>query len=152
MDSFIGYESLCLYWIYFSHKTISFFNDFYRCFLSDAVNIVHIQETDLYDTLSTTKEALRTMRMQQEIANNNDNNDDSNNKGKSKKIILYHAMLGRYLGGGIAFIDTICDSKWGFGVTSDLSGTLREIDENVLFDFFIFIHEVGHSLGAGKFS
>jgi hypothetical protein len=38
---------------------------------------------------------------------------------------------------------------WGFGVTSDISGTLENVDSNVLFDFFIFIHEVGHSLGSG---
>lgn len=36
-----------------------------------------------------------------------------------------------------------------FGVTSDVSGTLNNMDESVLFDFFILIHELGHSLGSG---
>lgn len=44
---------------------------------------------------------------------------------------------------------SVCDKDWGFGVTSDMSGNLENVDENVLFDFFIFIHEVGHSLGSG---
>ena len=43
----------------------------------------------------------------------------------------------------------MCDKDWGFGVTSDMSGNLENVDDNVLFDFFIFIHEVGHSLGSG---
>jgi len=58
-------------------------------------------------------------------------------------------MLGRYVGGGIAFIDSICDTQWGYGVTSDISGSLANIDELVLFDFFIVTHEIGHSLGSG---
>jgi len=38
---------------------------------------------------------------------------------------------------------------WGFGVTSDITGNLNNVDSNVLFDFFIFTHEIGHSLGSG---
>mmetsp|Transcript_20581 Transcript_20581/g.42405 ORF Transcript_20581/g.42405 Transcript_20581/m.42405 type:complete len:961 (+) Transcript_20581:126-3008(+) len=106
------------------------------------LNIVRIEETDFYDNIETTREALRARRLQGIKTNSNTN-------GDTKKITLYHAMLGRYIGGGIAFIDTICDSKWGFGVTSDLSGTLRSIDDDVLYDFFIFSHELGHSLGSG---
>lgn len=103
--------------------------------ISDTVNIVRIEETDFYDNIETTREALRARRLQGIKTNSNTN-------GDTKKITLYHAMLGRYIGGGIAFIDTICDSKWGFGVTSDLSGTLRSIDDDVLYDFFIFSHEL----------
>ncbi len=103
--------------------------------ISAPVNIIRIEETDFYDNIETTREALRARRLQG-IKTSNSNN------GYSERITLYHAMLGRYIGGGIAFIDTICDSKWGFGVTSDLSGTLRNIDDNVLYDFFILSHEL----------
>jgi len=34
-------------------------------------------------------------------------------------------------------------------VTSDISGSLTNLDELVLFDFFIITHEIGHSLGSG---
>jgi len=102
------------------------------------LNVVHIQETDIYDELTTTKDALREMRLQPRPEY------DGNSK-----IILHHALLGRYVGGGIAFIDSVCDNKWGYGVTSDISGSLQKLDELVLFDFFIFTHEIGHSLGSG---
>ena len=38
---------------------------------------------------------------------------------------------------------------WGYGITSDVSGRLSDMDEQVLFDMFIVAHEVGHSLGSG---
>ena len=38
---------------------------------------------------------------------------------------------------------------WGYGITSDVSGKLSDMDEQVLFDMFIVAHEVGHSLGSG---
>ena len=105
------------------------------------LNVVHIQETDLYDELTDVKEALRAQRLAERpygISNQD-----------SPRIILHHALLGRYLGGGIAFIDSICDDNWGYGVTSDISGSLSNMDELVLFDFFIVTHEIGHSLGSG---
>ncbi|KAL3788808.1 hypothetical protein HJC23_006261 [Cyclotella cryptica] len=108
------------------------------------LNVVHIEETDLFDGEMDAKEALKLMRIHYSLESNS-----TNNKVNSNKFRLRHAVLGRYLGGGIAFIDSVCDKDWGFGVTSDISGTLKTMDENVLFDFFIFIHEVGHSLGSG---
>ena len=103
------------------------------------VNIVHIRETDIFDELTSTKSALKEMRLHPRPDTIHSNS----------KIILHHAMLGRYLGGGIAFIDSICDKQWGYGVTSDISGSLTNLDELVLFDFFIITHEIGHSLGSG---
>ncbi|KAL3780992.1 hypothetical protein ACHAWO_007453 [Cyclotella atomus] len=108
------------------------------------LNVVHVEETDRFDSQTNAKEALSLMRMQLGLQSNSTYYKDSRSKFR-----LHHAVLGRYLGGGIAFIDSICDQDWGFGVTSDISGNLENVDENVLFDFFIFIHEVGHSLGSG---
>lgn len=105
------------------------------------VNIVHIQETELYDDLTTANEALRAQRLNTKA---NTINDDG-----SSRFVLHHALLGRWLGGGIAFIDSICDKQWGYGVTSDVSGSLNNLNELVMFDFFIVTHEVGHSLGSG---
>ena len=67
----------------------------------------------------------------------------------SSVINLRHALLGRDLGGGIAFIDTICDSSYGFGLSSGLVGTIGDLDEDAMYDVFMFSHEVGHSLGSG---
>ena len=38
---------------------------------------------------------------------------------------------------------SVCDKDWGFGVISDISGNLENMDDSVLFDFFYFTHEVG---------
>lgn len=104
------------------------------------LNIVSITEQSFYDELTTTKEALKAQRLYPRPES--ESSDDST-------IILHHALLGRWLGGGIAFIDSICDKQWGYGVTSDLSGNLNDIGPLVLFDFFILTHELGHSLGSG---
>ncbi|KAL7518100.1 hypothetical protein ACHAWX_002956 [Stephanocyclus meneghinianus] len=108
------------------------------------LNVVHVAETDMFDGERDAKEALKLMRMYYTLKSNS-----TENQSKSNTFRLRHAVLGRYLGGGIAFIDSVCDEDWGFGVTSDISGNLKSVDDNVLFDFFIFIHEVGHSLGSG---
>lgn len=62
------------------------------------VNVVHIEETDRFDSQTSAKEALSMMRMQ--LKSNSTNYSDSRSKFR-----LHHAVLGRYLGGGIAFID-----------------------------------------------
>ena len=105
------------------------------------LNILSINEQTFYDTLTTTKEALRAQRLHPR---------PEYDKGGSrhKQMVLHHALLGRWLGGGIAFINSICEKNWGFGVTSDISGNLNDINELVLFDFFILTHELGHSLGS----
>ncbi|EJK67934.1 hypothetical protein THAOC_10953, partial [Thalassiosira oceanica] len=38
---------------------------------------------------------------------------------------------------------------WRYGITSDVTGRLDDMDDLVLFDMFIVAHEVGHSLGSG---
>lgn len=45
------------------------------------------------------------MRTQMSLRSNCTYNDKDNNKFR-----LHHAVLGRYLGGGIAFIDSVCDN------------------------------------------
>ena len=54
------------------------------------LNVVHIEEKDWYDSLTTVRDALRIQRAQP--------NKVDNGRGG---ITLYHAILGRYLGGGI---------------------------------------------------
>ncbi|KAL7537232.1 hypothetical protein ACHAXR_007675 [Thalassiosira sp. AJA248-18] len=132
---------LCMIWHMFFPALVYLLNttSCIKFSITHIVNVVHIQETDIYDTLTTAKEGLRAQRLHPRPKPTN---------GESR-IVLYHALLGRYLGGGIAFIDSICDKSWGYGVTSDISGTLSNINELVFFDFFIMTHEIGHSLGSG---
>ena len=46
----------------------------------------------------------------------------------------------------------MCDSKWGVGLSSGLRGTMNSLDNDALHDAFMVAHEIGHSLGSGKFA
>jgi len=137
----------------------------YVNFLTSAVNIIieqevdahleviHVEETHIYDNITTTEEALRVQRLRPRenllaaAAATAASYDDE--YSYNQKFILVHALLGRHVGGGIAFIDTICETKWSFGVTSDIQGTFTNLGEDALLDMFYYAHELGHSLGSG---
>ena len=130
----------------------------YVNFLTSAVNViieneidahlevVQVELTHIYDNITTTQAALRAQRLRPR-----DNLAGSNyyGIGSDDKIILVHALLGRHVGGGIAYIDTICDRKWSFGVTSDIRGSFTNLGKDALLDMFYYAHELGHSLGSG---
>lgn len=125
----------------------------YVNFLTSAVNVilehevdahlevVHVEETNMYDEITSTSDALRAQRLRNDRKGIILNNDED--------FILVHALLGRHVGGGIAYIDTICDSKWGFGITSDIQGSFQNFGLDTIFDMFYYAHELGHSLGSG---
>ncbi|KAL7456483.1 hypothetical protein ACHAWC_007979 [Mediolabrus comicus] len=109
------------------------------------LEVVHVEEVNIYDEITTTSDALRAQRFRddrKDIILNNSNSENEN-------FILVHALLGRHVGGGIAYIDTICDSKWGFGITSDIQGSFQNFGLDTIFDMFYYAHELGHSLGSG---
>jgi hypothetical protein len=63
---------------------------------------------------------------------------------------LAHFLSGAGLGGGVAYVDVLCDSSWGFGVSGDLAGnTPFPVTQGPLnWDFFVFAHETGHNFGT----
>jgi hypothetical protein len=47
---------------------------------------------------------------------------------------LHHALLGRSIGGGMAYIGVICSSSSGFGVSGDLQGDFVSMNNAVIWD------------------
>lgn len=66
---------------------------------------------------------------------------------------LAHFLAGAELGGGLAYVDVLCDQLYGFGVSGGIDGN---IDWNTwtgsagsfTWDFVVFAHELGHNFGA----
>jgi hypothetical protein len=50
---------------------------------------------------------------------------------------LHHALLGRDLGGGIAYLGTICNSNFGFGVSSGIEGNFVSMGNAVVWDISV---------------
>ena len=66
-----------------------------------------------------------------------------------QKINLVHGLIGQELGGGIAYIDSVCDSRWGVGFSSGLRGSMLNLNADTYSDSHMVTHEIGHSLGTG---
>ena len=66
---------------------------------------------------------------------------------------LAHFLSGANLGGGIAYVNVLCNQSFGYGVSANLRGNL---DWNAwtgsagsfTWDFVVLAHELGHNFGA----
>ena len=91
------------------------------------------------------------------------------------KTDLHHGLLGRHMGGGIAFPGVLCNQNLGFGLSTGLTGNYSQMSSAVVWDFsvvsmcsvfrtyiivcacslppfslviFQFMHEIGHNFGS----
>ena len=65
---------------------------------------------------------------------------------------LAHFISGASLGGGVAYVDVLCNSTWGFAVSGNLAGnTPLPVTGNgpLNWDFVVVAHETGHNFGTG---
>jgi hypothetical protein len=46
--------------------------------------------------------------------------------------------------------DTVCDEDWGYGLSSGIMGSMKNLNDDAFQDAFMVAHEIGHSLGSGK--
>ncbi|MCP3920132.1 MAG: hypothetical protein GY711_31790 [bacterium] len=62
---------------------------------------------------------------------------------------IAHFLSGSY-GGGVAFLDVLCDSTYGFGVSGGISGGVSFPVQQGMGNenFFLFAHETGHQFGS----
>ncbi|KAL7533372.1 hypothetical protein ACHAXR_005194, partial [Thalassiosira sp. AJA248-18] len=105
------------------------------------LNVLKIDINGIYDveTVTTARNALDLMKATYADANTWHFIDPDT----SVVPDLHHALLGKNLGGGIAYIDAVCNSNWGYGVSGGIVGTISDIDGSTYWDILVFAHEIG---------
>jgi hypothetical protein len=66
---------------------------------------------------------------------------------------LAHFVSGANLGGGVAYVNVLCNSSFGFGVSGNINGSINwgawtGQPGNFTWDFVVVAHEIGHNFGS----
>jgi len=66
---------------------------------------------------------------------------------------LAHFISGASLGGGVAYVNALCNQSFGFGVSGNINGlinwnTWSGAAGNFTWDFVVVAHELGHNFGS----
>jgi hypothetical protein len=66
---------------------------------------------------------------------------------------LAHFLSGANLGGGVAYVDVLCNPNFGFGVSGNISGNIdwgawTGAAGDFTWDFMVVAHELGHNFGS----
>jgi hypothetical protein len=66
---------------------------------------------------------------------------------------LAHFISGANLGGGVAYVNVLCNQGFGFGVSGNISGTIdwggwTGQPASFTWDFVVVAHEMGHNFGS----
>jgi len=66
---------------------------------------------------------------------------------------LAHFISGASLGGGVAYVNVLCNSSFGYGVSGNIAGnidwgTWSGAPGSFTWDFVVVAHELGHNFGA----
>ena len=99
--------------------------------------VAHIAYTTLYDAATGSGNALNIMR-----------NNYAQPTWHHPNTDLHFALLSGRNFGGQAYIGELCSSSYGFGVTGNLNGNYVSMDQRVMWDMMIFMHEIGHSFNS----
>ncbi len=64
---------------------------------------------------------------------------------------VVHGLSARNLGGGVAWLNVLCNTQWGYAVSANLGGSfpLPMVNHShANWDIFVFAHELGHNFGT----
>ncbi len=66
---------------------------------------------------------------------------------------LAHFVSGASLGGGVAYVNVLCNQSFGFGVSGNISGNINwgswnGAPSHLTWDFVVVAHELGHNFGS----
>ncbi|KAL9178483.1 hypothetical protein ACHAXT_001821 [Thalassiosira profunda] len=115
-------------------------NAIYEPEIDTHINVVAIELTNHYDDISGNDATVDAVIKMQEIY--------GGNSWHREGINLHHALLGNPMGGGIAFIGSVCNPLGGFGLSAELQGTFESIDSATVWDLVVFTHEIGHNFNS----
>lgn len=94
------------------------------------LTIVEVVITGRYDSDTSTSAALATQRTALDGAD-----------WPNSEADLVHAILGRGLGGGIAYLGVLCNRNYGFGVSAGISGSYQiSSPQAMVWDIFVVAH------------
>lgn len=63
---------------------------------------------------------------------------------------LGHFLSGAGLGGGVAYLDVLCNNDFNFGVSGNINGNMPfpVVSGPLTWDFMVFTHELGHNFSS----
>ncbi|MDF1838179.1 MAG: zinc-dependent metalloprotease, partial [Planctomycetota bacterium] len=78
---------------------------------------------------------------------------DWNANGWPAPANLAHFISGAGLGGGVAYLNTLCNSSYGYGVSGNINGNVNwdgwtGNPGSFTWDFVVVAHELGHNFGS----
>lgn len=67
---------------------------------------------------------------------------------QSVKRATAHFLSGRNLGGGIAYMGVLCNTSYGYGYSSSISGSFQITNPKPVWDLVGITHEIGHNFNS----
>ncbi len=61
---------------------------------------------------------------------------------------VVHMLSGKNMGGGIAYLSALCNSSYGYGLSSSLSTTFSVTAPSLYWDILCYTHEIGHNFSS----
>ncbi|KAL7444950.1 hypothetical protein ACHAXH_008268 [Discostella pseudostelligera] len=114
-------------------------NTVYEKEIDTHLNVLHVTVNSIYASFTDTAGALNRMTT---IYGN------GRTSWHFPNADLHHGLLGRNLGGGRASVGALCSPNFGFGLSAALQGKFTQMSSAVVWDFSVFMHEIGHNFGS----
>lgn len=108
----------------------------YEAEVDTRLTVAHIKVTDNYAEAEDSASALDRMR---EIYGNATTWHYTEGNG----VDLHHAILGKRLNGGIAYVGSVCSPDYGFGLSPNMRGSFLSLDFATVWDTSVLAHEIG---------
>ncbi len=71
---------------------------------------------------------------------------NANNSNVNRATV--HMLSGRQFYSGIAYVGTLCDKQYGYGVTTSIQGNFNINNPSIVWDIIAVSHELGHNFGS----